>query len=86
MKQQMEQPEQEGAPLVGFLFGNVDEKNRVEADYLDDVSSRSAEDSGASGSSPFSPCSWQLTEALTGCTYGVGALAPVEVAVGGGAQ
>lgn len=26
------------APLVGFLFGNVDENNRVEADYLDEVS------------------------------------------------
>lgn len=24
-------------PLLGFLFGNVNEDNRVEADYLDDV-------------------------------------------------
>lgn len=29
--------EGEQAPLVGFLFGNVDENNRVEADYLDEV-------------------------------------------------
>lgn len=25
-------------PLLGFLFGNVDQHNRVDADYLDDVS------------------------------------------------
>ena len=25
-------------PLLGFLFGNLDEGNRVDADYLDDVS------------------------------------------------
>lgn len=24
-------------PLLGFLFGNVDEENRVDADYLDEV-------------------------------------------------
>ena len=24
-------------PLLGFLFGNVDEGNRVDADYLDEV-------------------------------------------------
>lgn len=34
----MEGEEQEQpAPLVGFLFGNVDENQRVEADYLDEV-------------------------------------------------
>jgi hypothetical protein len=30
------EPQEQGAP-VGFLFGNVDEKNRLEADYLDEV-------------------------------------------------
>ncbi len=31
---------QEGqeAPLLGFLFGNVDSNNKLEADYLEDVS------------------------------------------------
>ena len=31
------EPQEQGAP-VGFLFGNVDEKNKLEADYLDEVS------------------------------------------------
>lgn len=31
---------QEGqeAPLLGFIFGNVDANNKLEADYLDEVS------------------------------------------------
>jgi hypothetical protein len=33
-------------PLLGFLFGNVDEGNRVDADYLDEVRSRSADNLG----------------------------------------
>ena len=33
-----ERRDEEPAPLVGFLFGNVDENNKVEADYLDAVS------------------------------------------------
>lgn len=33
-----ERPEGQEAPLVGFIFGNVEEKTgRVEADYLDEV-------------------------------------------------
>ena len=37
------EPQEQGAP-VGFLFGNVDEKNRLEADYLDEVSRTLTED------------------------------------------
>jgi hypothetical protein len=33
----MDGSEEDGAPILGFLFGNVDENNVVEADYLDEV-------------------------------------------------
>jgi hypothetical protein len=29
-------------PLVGFIFGNVDKDNRLDADYLDEVSAINA--------------------------------------------
>ena len=56
----MEAGEGEGAgqaPLVGFLFGNVDENNRVEADYLDEASAgRGSRASGGGGrASPRAP-------------------------------
>jgi hypothetical protein len=28
---------EENQVLLGFLFGNIDENNKVEADYLDEV-------------------------------------------------
>ena len=28
----------DGDPLAGFLFGNMDENNKLDADYLDAVS------------------------------------------------
>lgn len=30
-------------PMLGFLFGNVDQDNRVDADYLDEVNALARE-------------------------------------------
>lgn len=43
--------EEREAPLVGFLFGNVDENQRVDADYLDEVIQRRAGRAGLGRSS-----------------------------------
>lgn len=51
-----EEREEREAPLVGFLFGNVDENQRVDADYLDEVIGRRP---GGQGSGPPPPRCWR---------------------------
>lgn len=50
-------------PLLGFLFGNVDEGNKVDADYLDEVCGHcwfAAANEELDSKSPFLARSWQL--------------------------
>ena len=63
-----EERDPKSAPLVGFLFGNVDENQRVDADYLDEVRRGRCERLGAGPTLP-SACSLMAPGAHSPAAY-----------------